>query len=73
MAEKTQSKGDRGRRPYIAPDGSVHGSGAGAGGGNPGEDFDDDPAAGGGDMPYHGSKPIDQGETPKDRHQGTGS
>lgn len=40
---------EAGRRPFVDPaTGEVHGSGAGAGGGNPGEDFDSDPAAGGG-------------------------
>ncbi len=39
-----------GRRAAIDPEtGAVLGSGAGAGGGNPGEDFDDDATAGGGD------------------------
>lgn len=34
---------DNGRRASFDPaTGEVHGSGAGAGGGNPGEDFDDD-------------------------------
>lgn len=64
---------DRGRRPHIDRSGEVHGSGAGAGGGNPGEDFDDDPISGGGDQPYYGSKPRAEGERPKDRHQGTES
>ena len=41
---------DRGKRPFIADNGEVRGSGAGAGGGNPGEDFDDDPPSGGGDL-----------------------
>lgn len=38
---------DNGRRAHVAPDGSVHGSGAGAGGGNPGEDIDSSAASGG--------------------------
>lgn len=41
---------DRGARPFIADNGEVRGSGAGAGGGNMGEDFDDDPGGGGGDL-----------------------
>ena len=41
---------DRGKRPFIADNGEVRGSGSGAGGGNPGEDFDDDPDAGGGNL-----------------------
>lgn len=38
---------DNGRRAYVAPDGSVRGSGAGIGGGNPGEDIDSSGASGG--------------------------
>ncbi len=39
---------ENGRRGWIDPDtGEVHGSGAGAGGGNSGEDFDDESPAGG--------------------------
>ena len=33
---------EAGHRRTIAPNGEVHGSGAGAGGGNPGEDYDND-------------------------------
>lgn len=39
---------ENGKRPWIAPNGEVHGSGVGAGGGSPGEDFDPDPASGDG-------------------------
>src|ERR1700710_1322444 len=40
---------EAGRRAFFDPQtGEVHGSGAGAGGGNPGEDYDSDPAAGDG-------------------------
>lgn len=40
---------DAGRRAFFDPKtGEVHGSGTGAGGGNPGEDYDSDPAAGDG-------------------------
>lgn len=40
---------DNGRRAFFDEQtGEVHGSGAGAGGGNPGEDFASDPAAGDG-------------------------
>lgn len=40
---------DAGRRASIDPKtGEVHGSGMGAGGGNPGEDYDQDPATGDG-------------------------
>ena len=45
---------DNGRRATIDPDsGAVHGSGVGAGGGQPGEDFDSDSASGDG-FPYTG-------------------
>ena len=36
------------RRRALPANGEVHGSGAGAGGNNPGEDYDDDGASGGG-------------------------
>lgn len=40
---------DNGRRAYFdESNGEVHGSGVGAGGGNPGEDFDSDPETGDG-------------------------
>ena len=40
---------EAGRRAYFDPKtGEVHGSGSGAGGGNPGEDYDSDPQAGDG-------------------------
>lgn len=40
---------ENGRRAFFDPEtGAVHGSGSGAGGGNPGEDFDSDPSAGDG-------------------------
>lgn len=43
---------DRGRRAtFDKKTGEVHGSGAGAGGGNPGEDYDSDGQAGGGQLP----------------------
>jgi hypothetical protein len=40
----------RGERPFIAGNGEVGGSGAGAGGGNLREDYDNDAAGGGGDL-----------------------
>jgi hypothetical protein len=45
---------DRGTRPLIAANGEVRGSGAGAGGGNLREDYDDDQVAGGGDLTRSG-------------------
>ena len=41
---------DRGMRPFNAGNGEVRGSGAGAGGGNLREDYDDEQASGGGDL-----------------------
>jgi hypothetical protein len=41
---------ERGRRAFIAGNGEVHGSGAGAGGGNLREDYADEQASGGGDL-----------------------
>lgn len=41
---------ERGQRAFIAGNGEVHGSGAGAGGGNLREDYDDEQASGGGDL-----------------------
>jgi hypothetical protein len=72
----TASPGDpgaanRGTPAFVAPDGSVRGSGAGAGGGGSPEDIDADSAGGGGadeeprvspkpatgaDAPSHGSR-----------------
>ena len=49
---------ENGRRASFDPaTGAVHGSGSGAGGGNPGEDFDSDPAGGDG-YPVTGGKDI---------------
>src|SRR3546814_4000027 len=67
---RMEEEQDRGRRPHIDRSGEVHGSGAGAGGGNPGEDFDDDPMSGGGDQPYHGSKARAEGERSEERREG---
>ncbi len=55
---------DRGNEPDQPPEtgkrasfdpatGEVHGEGAGAGGNNPGEDYDSDPVGGDGTMPLH--------------------
>lgn len=51
---------ERGRRPRIDRDGGVHGSGSGAGGNNPGEDFDDDVMAGSGVDPVGGPRKVDR-------------
>jgi hypothetical protein len=52
--------------------GEVHGSGSGAGGsGNPREDYDEDPIAGGGDLPIGGPRPAAQGaDRPIDPDEG---
>ena len=64
---------DRGRRAGFDPaTGEVHGSGSGAGGGNPSEDYDGDPMAGGGSEPEGGPRSVDEGvSAPKDKHQGS--
>ena len=48
--DREQAREDRGKRPFITGNGEVRGSGSGAGGGNPREDYDDDAVAGGGDL-----------------------
>jgi hypothetical protein len=47
--EPSDAKKNRGRRPTLADNGEVRGSGAGAGGGGNAEDYDSDRAGGGGD------------------------
>lgn len=47
---------ESGRRASISPNGEVHGSGAGAGGGAPGEDFDSR-AGGAPETPQAGAAP----------------
>jgi hypothetical protein len=61
---------ERGQWPHIDRDGGVHGSGAGAGGGNPGEDYDVDPVSGGGEMLYQGSRSAGSADRPKDKSPG---
>ena len=62
----------RGHRASFDPrTGKVAGSGAGTGGGNPGEDFNDD-AQGGGGSAAGGPIPIEEAErAPEDKHQGS--
>ena len=44
MTDDRDIEPENGKRAYLDPKtGEVHGSGAGAGGGNPGEDLDDGP------------------------------
>jgi len=73
VKDKAPEKSERGRRPWIDPDGTVHGSGSGAGGGSPGEDYDADPVGGGGHTPYQGTKPIEDADKPKDKFSGQSS
>ena len=66
---------ERGRPATFDPQsGEVHGSGSGAGGGNPAEDYDDDPMAGGGGLGDElpgGARRADQGiERPTDPDEG---
>ncbi len=51
---------EAGRRAFTAPNGEVHGSGAGAGGGAPGEDFDSGTPGAGPEVPQAGAGPDRQ-------------
>ena len=54
-----REESERGRPAGFDPrSGEVTGSGSGAGGGNPGEDFDSDPMAGSGADPAGGPRPA---------------
>jgi hypothetical protein len=60
MAEQDS---ERGRPATFDPEsGEVHGSGSGAGGGNPAEDYDQDSMAGSGAEPPHGPREADEME-----------
>jgi hypothetical protein len=65
-------KEERGQPAGFDPrTGEVHGSGAGAGGNNPAEDYDDDPISGGGREPVGGPRPReDAAERPIDLDEG---
>jgi hypothetical protein len=67
-----QSDIERGRPAGFDPEsGEVHGSGSGVGGGNPGEDYDQDPMAGAGAEPPHGPRSKDDpAERPIDPDEG---
>ena len=54
MTQHPDNPPDNGRHPSIDRRGQVHGSGAGAGGGQSGEDLDDDAAGGDGPPPTGG-------------------
>ena len=69
MADEKEERG----RPasFDRRTGEVHGSGAGAGGNNPAEDYDDDPMSGGGREPVGGPRPAkDAADRPIDRDEG---
>jgi hypothetical protein len=69
MADENEERG----RPagFDRGTGEVHGSGAGAGGNNPAEDYDDDPISGGGREPVGGPRPReDAAERPIDPDEG---
>ncbi len=51
---------ETGRRAFIAANGEVHGSGAGNGGGAPGEDFDEGTPGAGPETPQAGAAPDRQ-------------
>ena len=71
-----QPEKERGRPATFDPvTGEVHGSGSGAGGeGNPAEDYDSDPHAGGGADPMTGPRPADEASQGKrDRLDGVPS
>ena len=52
--KQTDFPEDNGHRARVEKDGTVKGSGVGAGGGQDGEDFDDDAASGSGYEPAEG-------------------
>lgn len=62
---------DRGERPFIAGNGEVRGSGAGAGGGNQREDYDDEQASGGGDL-TRGGRDEEERQNHEAVHNGNG-
>jgi hypothetical protein len=58
---------DNGRRARVLPNGEVHGSGTGAGGGNPGEDFDTDEHGGDAGPPTGATTPSTPAQGAGDR------
>ncbi len=72
MVRDNRSESERGRRAGFDPaSGEVHGSGASAGGGAPGEDYDSDSMAGDGAEPEGGPRPADRATPrPTDRDEG---
>ena len=51
MTDDRDIPSEAGRRAHVLPNGEVRGSGVGAGGGNPGEDYDPDEHGGDGNEP----------------------
>ena len=71
--EREPEPSERGKRASFNPkSGEVQGSGSGAGGsGNPAEDFDSDPMAGGGAKPQAGPRTADEAvDRPIDADEG---
>jgi hypothetical protein len=58
MADEREERGQP--AGFDRKTGDVHGAGSGAGGNNPAEDYDDDPASGGGSDPIGGPRPRDE-------------
>lgn len=51
MSDHPDIPSENGRRAHVLKNGEVRGSGVGAGGGNPGEDYDSDEHGGDGNEP----------------------
>jgi hypothetical protein len=58
MADEREERGQP--ASFDRKTGDVHGAGAGAGGNNPAEDYDEDPMSGGGRDPVGGPRPRDE-------------
>ncbi len=70
--DKDQPESQRGQRAeFNRATGEVMGAGSGAGGDNPGEDYDSDPKGGGGAFPMGAPRAFEDAEHgPRDRHEG---
>ncbi|HEY1606807.1 MAG TPA: hypothetical protein VGF77_14540 [Allosphingosinicella sp.] len=69
MADEREERGQP--ATFDPKTGAVHGAGSGAGGNNPAEDYDDDPASGGGREPVGGPRPRkDAADRPIDPNEG---
>lgn len=68
----TTGNDERGKRASIdRSTGEVHGSGMGAGGGNPGEDYDSDIPGGSGSEPVNDAAANSRAKPREDKTQGT--